>query len=196
MQYALILNSQYGIDGESVARNESMKLLKNFNIHTKSRQQGLEFIPRHLHYDDFIETWNGKIEIIQHRNHHDFQNYIYPGIIISSNFKPANSRNPLNQINWFGNVGYDPEYEDFKRTVIYKMFYEPNAVEIFAVLDRDVSSHNELEMWDPVKDVVRVEKILGNVSFLSEFGYICTMSKYKLIIGDLELRGKYVLLLD
>ena len=199
--YAMMMKEQYGIDGDSIAEIESLKLLKNFNIHIRSKQRGLEFIPRHLHYDDFIDTWGGNIEISlssRTQSHNDYRQLAYRGITISSNFKPANSHQFLNEIEWFDNIehyGYDRGYEELKKSIFYRMFYDPNSVEIYAELKRNnLERRQELEMWDPIKDIVRVEKILGNVSFLSEFGYICTMSKYQLIIGDLISKQKYILI--
>jgi hypothetical protein len=160
-----------------------------------------EFLPRHLHYDDFVEKWGGNISIKLSSQLYRDTRYgnKYGGIIIDTNFRPGTTREPLDGMEWFSNYEFSGYYRDtvWSKSVKDLIDYGGHPdVNIYAVLDREeVGRHGTLEMWDPVKDIVKVEKILGNVSFLSEFGYICTMSKYHLILGeDLEMRQKYCLL--
>jgi hypothetical protein len=197
-----------GIDKEAVAYQHALGLIQNLNVSPTARQQGLEFIPRHLHYDDFVQKWSGKIQIMKQADPYSFRGPgLYRGTIIDSNFSIANSHNPMDGIEWFNNIGFYScdrrhRYGDESDNIVDELLLstldfrkKKYGIEVYAVLDREtLGEPGKLEMWDPVKDVVRVEKILGNVSFLSEFGYICTMSKYELIIGDLKMRQKYCLL--
>jgi hypothetical protein len=151
-----------------------------------------------LHYDDFVSKWNGKINIrLSHTLFGDRNYSKYNGIIIDSNFQAGCRTRPLDGLEWFNNgndFNWGPERESYQE-MIKDIFQYPQHVQMHAVLNRSlVGERGKLEMWDPVKDVVRVEKIMGNVSFLSEFGYICTMSKYDLIFGDLEMQRKYCLI--
>ena len=185
------MREMYGIDTSSIG----LSLFQNMNIHSTSRQKNLEFIPRHLHYDDFVEKWNGHIKI-DLTSRMDPLSYRpgnkYGGIIIGTSFTPGSRYSPLDGVEWFNN--HDNWNSDYTKTVNDLLQY-PQHINMYATLNRElVGERNKLEMWDPVSDTVRIEKILGNVSFLSEFGYICTMSKYDLIIGDLEMRKKYCLI--
>jgi hypothetical protein len=199
--HAMDMRMMHGIDVSYL----DLTLFHNMNVSSTSRQQGAEFIPRHLHYDDFVEKWNGKIQIrlaanlYSNATRYDAIGNKYGGIVIDTNWKPGMRRSPLDGVEWFNNIEFGYYHGDsiWSKTVNDLFDYAGHPdVNIYAVLDREkVGRHGTLEMWDPVKDIVKVEKILGNVSFLSEFGYICTMSKYNLIVGDtLEMKRKYCLI--
>ena len=193
----------HGID----VSNVGLMLFQNMNVSQTSRQQGLEIVPRHLHFDDFQDKWQGKIHIRLARELYGgnfgvrgSDNRLYDGIIIDNHFRPANSSNPMNGLERFNN--YQHHYRGFygheevqdKLNAVWRYPEHPLNT-LYAKLNRDeVGRPGGLEMWDPVQDVVKVEKILGNVSFLSEFGYICSMNKYDLIFGELEDQLKTILL--
>lgn len=202
------MQMSHGIDTSNI----DLTLFHNFGYGKVRQENGTrktvtEFIPRHLHYDDFLDKWNGRIDIRLASHLYRSENK-YGGIVIDSNFRPGNS-NFLDGINWFNNSEWymyghrfqggrhrrgDSIWED----AINDLFLNAGHpdIEIYAVLDRSsIGRHGTLEMWDLVKDIVKVEKILGNVSFLSEFGYICTMDKYSLMIGEnWDMKRKYCLI--
>lgn len=67
----------------------------------------------------------------------------------------------------------------------YKGRYdERDPIYVIRVEDPAPSNYLGLtSLWDPVSDIIRVEKISGNNTFISEFGYICSMNMYALITG-------------
>lgn len=200
---AMDMRNNYGIDTSDIglALFHNMAYVKT-TADPKTRKITTEFLPRHLHYDDFIEKWGGNIQLRMTSTafFSGRPTNKYGGIVIDTNFRPAAKHKPLDGVEWFANdefIYYYGPKDIWEKAVNDLMYYGGHPdVNIYAVLNREeVGRHGTLEMWDPVKDIVKVEKILGNVSFLSEFGYICTMNKYHLILGeDLEMRSKYCLL--
>lgn len=162
-------------------------------------------LPPHYHYDDHFlkygeRTYTFRVKQNVWRNDYgtsldrneSFK--IFP-LIIDFNFMHFGIKMEMHglKIEWFDNLFYYRSKQDEK--ILNDLLKYPNHPEFEPVYAIRRNRRSEIDMWDPVKDVVRVEKILGNISFLSEFGYICTMSNYDLLVGDLLEQRKHLLLI-
>lgn len=106
---------------------------------------------------------------------------------------------------WFWN-DYRKQCEREKMNRIKLMVQYPHYSSYYARLDERVIGRNHGDMlnpykhsdgpnwYDPISWVVKVERIIGTRYFLSDFGYICNIDNYSLIIDDLEVRRKAVIL--
>jgi hypothetical protein len=63
-----------------------------------------------------------------------------------------------------------------------------------AKLSRETIDKSTFVMYDPVSDEVIVEKFIGDGFFVSNFGYICNVENYDLIIGRMQFKRYYILL--
>lgn len=182
--------SQYGID----ISDAGCMLFQNLNVSRTSRQEGSQFIPRHLHYDDFMDKWHGRINIRQMERQYSMPSTEW---IIDCNFRAPKAQmyHSHHSMRGFNNLYFMTEPDLIKKLDDVGRYPEHPDNDLYVKLNREeIGKVGGLEMWDPVQDVVKVRKIIGNASFLSEFGYICTMSHYDVIYGELELQMRTILL--
>lgn len=149
-------------------------------------------LPPHYHYDDHFLKYGEKTHVFNIKKRPSHGLALNDKMIIDFSFM-HNGYGP--KMKWFNNLYYYRSEADNKLlNNLLKYSNHPEFEPVYAVR-RYLDCYSEVDMWDPVKDVVRVEKILGNISFLSEFGYICTMSNYDLLVGDLLEQRKHLLLI-
>lgn len=156
----------------------------------------------HLHIDDFISAYKGKISAC-HRGEGSWSG-LSTGSYIDVNYNggrcgfhayafddpseyrdhPYRKVRPLCGSYMSGMFMLDQREYDFNN--FFKDYYDERDP-VYVKLDRDRFDYNPhqipLKLWDPVSDIVRVERISGNDTFISEYGYICSIQFYSLIIA-------------
>lgn len=162
----------------------------------------------HIHVDDFMSTYGGKVTFSQGRatRSHYVGDMNY-GSYIDVNYTGGRHGFPISTFDIPYKSYFDPhpyaehrplcgsfltgpfllERPEFKFEEFFRNRYDERDP-VYVKLDSDHENWGDfwcpLKLWDPVSDMVRVERICGNDTFISEFGYICSIKMYKLITGE------------
>lgn len=162
----------------------------------------------HLHVDDFMSRYGGSINF-SHGNRATRSFYVGEmnyGSHIDINFRGGRvGFQPVkfedNHYRWYDHPysNHRPmcgsrltgtfllEREKFDHDRFFHGWYDERDP-VYVKLNEDHEKWNEfwcpLKLWDPVSEIVRVERICGNDTFISEFGYICSIKMYTLITGE------------
>lgn len=184
---AIAMRDQYCIDVSGM----DLALFKNLANRGDVNRRDPDIVPPHLHWDDFSTEWMGHIKFGDPFNMrgHNSRYEPFGMAFINGKFEPARRDTPLRGMSTF--QPWERDYYGSDKLLMEAFFSNKPGPkpELYAKLDRESITYNQDPVtWDPVSDFVKVEKIVGNISFLSEFGYICTMSCYQLITNEERLR--------
>lgn len=178
-----------------------------YQISSNKRFDAKHPLGPHLHVDEFTSVYGGKLNM---QAIFKMQGQPIPGfnIYIDVNFRGG--RYGQKQME-FDKKDYDSFFDphpyknfrpmcgsyltgpfllerpDFEFDLFHRDRYDERDP-VFVKLNHDSFGWREeylpLKLWDPVSDIVRVERICGNNTFISEFGYICNIQMYTLITGS------------